>query len=170
MSLKSRWPLFQVKNVYVVGWSETRTEEQIQELFMPFGTVEKVKKIGNYSFVHYAERDQALAGIRFEILWFVILQNTMISSNLVGFSKYFRSKIFFGRISIFDNPTKFNLIMIILNLWKLLNRWTVKKYHQERLLHVQLPNQVKIIEIKIAADGVSFFLRGKQGGKTFLFR
>ena len=55
-----------MKNVYVVGWSETRTEEQIQELFMPFGTVEKVKKIGNYSFVHYAERDQALAGIRFE--------------------------------------------------------------------------------------------------------
>jgi len=52
-----------VKNVYVVGWSETRTEEQIQELFMPFGTVEKVKKIGNYSFVHYAERDQALAAI-----------------------------------------------------------------------------------------------------------
>ena len=87
--------MLQVKNVYVVGWSETRTEEQIQELFMPFGTVEKVKKIGNYSFVHYAERDQALAGIRFEILWFVILQNTVISSNLVGFSKYFRSKIFF---------------------------------------------------------------------------
>ena len=71
---------------------------------------------------------------------------------------------------MFDNPTKFNLIMIILNLWKLLNRWTVKKYHQERLLHVQLPNQVKIIEIKIAADGVSFFLRDKQAGKTFLFR
>ena len=51
-----------------MGWSETRTEEQIQELFTPFGTVEKVKKIGNYSFVHYAERDQALAGIRFEII------------------------------------------------------------------------------------------------------
>ena len=33
----------------------------------------------------------------------------------------------------------------------------VKKYHQERLLHVQLPNQVKIIEIKIAEDGVRFF-------------
>ena len=65
---------------------------------MPFGTVEKVKKIGNYSFVHYAERDQALAGIRFE---------TFVLNSF---------KIFFGRIPIFENPTKFNLTMIFLNL------------------------------------------------------
>ena len=57
---------FKVKNLYVVGWSEARTEEQIQELFTPFGNVEKVKKIGNYSFVHFAEREQALSGNRFE--------------------------------------------------------------------------------------------------------
>ena len=45
-----------------MGWSETRTEEQIKELFTPFGEVEKVKKIGNYSFVHYTEREHALQG------------------------------------------------------------------------------------------------------------
>ena len=75
-----------VKNVYVVGWSETRTEEQIQELFTPFGTVEKVKKIGNYSFVHYAERDQALAGIRFEkiscLKQFFFIKNQTIFKSL----------------------------------------------------------------------------------------
>ena len=73
-----------MKNVYVVGWSETRTEEQIQELFMPFGTVEKVKKIGNYSFVHYAERDQALAGIRFEFENHVIFKGRFLSLRISG--------------------------------------------------------------------------------------
>jgi len=55
--------LAKVKNVYAVGWCETRTEEEITQLFEPFGMVEKVKKINNYSFIHYSKREQALASI-----------------------------------------------------------------------------------------------------------
>ena len=54
---------YQVKNVYAVGWCETRTEEEITQLFEPFGLVEKVKKINNYAFVHFSTRDQAMAAI-----------------------------------------------------------------------------------------------------------
>jgi len=55
-----------VKNLYVVGWLESRTEEQIKELFAPFGTVEKVRKINNYSFVHFAQRSE----VRVSIAWY----------------------------------------------------------------------------------------------------
>ncbi|CBY22478.1 unnamed protein product [Oikopleura dioica] len=52
-----------VKNLYVKGWSEARTEEEIKALFEPYGVVEKVKKINNFSFVHFVERDSALKAI-----------------------------------------------------------------------------------------------------------
>jgi len=52
-----------VKNLYVKGWSETRTEEEIKALFEPYGVVEKVKKINNFSFVHFVERESALKAI-----------------------------------------------------------------------------------------------------------
>lgn len=52
-----------VKNLYVKGWSEVRTEEEIKALFEPYGVVEKVKKINNFSFVHFVERESALKAI-----------------------------------------------------------------------------------------------------------
>lgn len=52
-----------VKNLYVKGWSETRTEEEIKALFEPYGVVEKIKKINNFSFVHFVERESALKAI-----------------------------------------------------------------------------------------------------------
>jgi len=52
-----------VKNLYVKGWSEVRTEDEIKALFEPYGVVEKVKKINNFSFVHFVERESALKAI-----------------------------------------------------------------------------------------------------------
>jgi len=49
-----------VKNLYVKGWSEMRTEAEIKALFEPYGALEKVKKINNYSFIHFIQRENAL--------------------------------------------------------------------------------------------------------------
>jgi len=51
-----------VRNLYVKGWSQERTEAEIREIFERFGTIEKVKKINNYSFVHFETREDALRG------------------------------------------------------------------------------------------------------------
>lgn len=52
-----------VRNLYVKGWSQERTEAEIREIFERFGTIEKVKKINNYSFVHFESREDALRGM-----------------------------------------------------------------------------------------------------------
>jgi len=52
-----------VKNLYVKGWSEARTETEIKAMFEPFGALEKVKKINNYSFVHFMQRENALKAL-----------------------------------------------------------------------------------------------------------
>ena len=36
------------------------TEDQLKELFEPFGKIERVKKIKDYGFVHFEERESAL--------------------------------------------------------------------------------------------------------------
>jgi RNA recognition motif-containing protein len=51
-----------VKNLYVKGWSEVRTEAEIKALFEPYGALEKVKKINNYAFIHFMQRDNAITG------------------------------------------------------------------------------------------------------------
>ena len=53
-----------VKNLYVKGWSEMRTEAEIKALFEPYGALEKVKKINNYSFIHFIQRENAIKGTR----------------------------------------------------------------------------------------------------------
>lgn len=52
-----------VKNLYVKGWSEARTEAEIKALFEPYGALEKVKKINNYAFIHFMQRDNALTAM-----------------------------------------------------------------------------------------------------------
>ena len=51
-----------VKILYAKGWKPERTESEIRALFAEFGTIEKVKKITNYSFIHFADRECALTG------------------------------------------------------------------------------------------------------------
>lgn len=47
--------------------------KQTQNIFSPFGTVDKVKKISNYSFIHFATREEALQAM-------TKLNNTFVDS------------------------------------------------------------------------------------------
>lgn len=49
-----------VKVLYVRNLTQLTTEEMIKEAFEHYGTVERVKKIKDYAFVHYDERDDAV--------------------------------------------------------------------------------------------------------------
>lgn len=50
----------QVKVLYVRNLKQDVTEEQLREKFEDFGKVERVKKIKDYGFVHFEEREHAL--------------------------------------------------------------------------------------------------------------
>ena len=51
---------FQVKVLYVRNLTAALTEENIREKFGEYGTVERVKKIKDYAFVHFEDRAQAV--------------------------------------------------------------------------------------------------------------
>ena len=56
--------VFQVKVLYVRNLTVAVTEEKIQEVFEEFGKVERVKKIKDYAFVHFDDRDKAVDAMR----------------------------------------------------------------------------------------------------------
>lgn len=49
----------QVKVLYVRNLTSAVTEDKIQEVFEEFGKIERVKKIKDYAFVHFEDRDKA---------------------------------------------------------------------------------------------------------------
>ena len=49
-----------VKVLYVRNLTQETTEEALKEAFEPFGHVERVKKIKDYAFVHFEERESAI--------------------------------------------------------------------------------------------------------------
>lgn len=49
--------------MYARNLSPTITEEKLKELFEPYGTVDRVKKIKDYAFIHFTERDHAVKAI-----------------------------------------------------------------------------------------------------------
>ena len=49
-----------MKVLYVRNLTAAVTEEKIQEVFEEFGRVERVKKIKDYAFVHFEDRDKAM--------------------------------------------------------------------------------------------------------------
>lgn len=52
-----------MKVVYVRNLSPTITEEKLKEIFEPYGEVDRVKKIKDYAFVHFTEREHAIKAI-----------------------------------------------------------------------------------------------------------
>merc|ERR1711881_598371 len=50
----------QVKVLYVRNLTATVTEEKLQEVFEEHGKVDRVKKIKDYAFVHFQDRDKAV--------------------------------------------------------------------------------------------------------------
>lgn len=52
-----------VKVLYVRNLTLQVTEAQIKELFDEFGPIERVKKLKDYAFVHFEDREKALAAM-----------------------------------------------------------------------------------------------------------
>jgi len=53
----------QVKVLYVRNLTATVTEEKLQEVFEEHGKVDRVKKIKDYAFVHFQDRDKAVVAM-----------------------------------------------------------------------------------------------------------
>ncbi|CAD5208548.1 unnamed protein product [Bursaphelenchus xylophilus] len=49
-----------VKVLYVKNLKEAVTEEKLNEIFKEYGEIERVKKIRDYAFIHYKERESAV--------------------------------------------------------------------------------------------------------------
>lgn len=52
--------LFQVKVLFVRNLANTVTEEILEKSFSQFGKLERVKKLKDYAFIHFDERDGAV--------------------------------------------------------------------------------------------------------------
>ncbi|CAD5113392.1 DgyrCDS2564 [Dimorphilus gyrociliatus] len=52
-----------VKVLYVRNLRSNVTEEELKKIFEPFGEIERVKKVKDYGFVHYKERDSTLSAL-----------------------------------------------------------------------------------------------------------
>lgn len=53
-----------VKVLYVRNLTQDISEEKLKESFEQFGKVERVKKIKDYAFVHFEDRDNAVLAMR----------------------------------------------------------------------------------------------------------
>ncbi|TMW54088.1 hypothetical protein DOY81_000874, partial [Sarcophaga bullata] len=53
-----------VKVLYVRNLTQDVTEEKLKEQFEQYGRVERVKKIKDYAFVHFEDRDSAVVAMR----------------------------------------------------------------------------------------------------------
>lgn len=51
---------FKVKVLYVRNLKEVITEDKLKELFGAFGEIERIKKIKDYAFIHFKERDPCM--------------------------------------------------------------------------------------------------------------
>ena len=49
--------------MYVRNLTVSLTEEKLRESFEAFGKVDRVKKIKDYAFVHFEDRQQAIAAM-----------------------------------------------------------------------------------------------------------
>ena len=52
-----------MKVLYVRNLTVSLTEEKLRESFEAFGKVDRVKKIKDYAFVHFEDRQQAIAAM-----------------------------------------------------------------------------------------------------------
>jgi RNA recognition motif-containing protein len=50
----------QVKVLYVRNLKEAVSEQRLTEMFEKYGEVDKVKRIKDYAFIHFKERDPAV--------------------------------------------------------------------------------------------------------------
>jgi len=68
--------LFQVKVLYVRNLRSDVTEDQLREKFEQYGKVERVKKVKDYGFIHFEDRENALQAMELlngTVHYFIIL-------------------------------------------------------------------------------------------------
>jgi heterogeneous nuclear ribonucleoprotein R len=53
-----------VKVLYVRNLTASLTEEKLRETFETFGKIDRVKKIKDYAFVHFEDRQQAIDALK----------------------------------------------------------------------------------------------------------
>ena len=61
-----------MKVLYVRNLTQDCSEEKLKESFEAFGKVERVKKIKDYAFIHFEDRDNAMTVSIEEIIWHVV--------------------------------------------------------------------------------------------------
>ncbi|MFH4975658.1 hypothetical protein AB6A40_002367 [Gnathostoma spinigerum] len=69
-----------VKVLYVRNLKEAVTEEQLKEMFSAYGEVERAKKIRDYAFIHFVEREPAMKAM--EALNHTVLEGVEIDISL----------------------------------------------------------------------------------------
>lgn len=52
--------VFQVRVLYVRNLTQDCSEEKLKESFEQYGKIERVKKIKDYAFIHFEDRDNAV--------------------------------------------------------------------------------------------------------------
>ncbi|KAH7716201.1 hnRNP-RQ splicing factor family protein [Aphelenchoides avenae] len=82
-----------VKVLYVKNLKEAVTEEQLKEMFEKFGEVEKAKKLRDYAFIHFKEREPAVQAM--EALHGTELEGVAIDVSLAKPQGEARKKLLF---------------------------------------------------------------------------
>ncbi|VDM29713.1 unnamed protein product, partial [Toxocara canis] len=90
-----------VKVLYVRNLKEAVTEEQLKEMFAAHGEVDHVKKIKDYAFVHFNERDPAVKAM--EALNGTVLEGVPIEISLAK-PQSDKKKVLRGRGRGFGGP------------------------------------------------------------------
>lgn len=54
-----------MKVLYVRNLKEIVTEEKLKEIFGPYGEIERIKKIKDYAFIHFKEREPCMKVLSF---------------------------------------------------------------------------------------------------------
>lgn len=73
---------FQVKVLYARNLTQDCTEDSLKQAFEVYGKIERVKKIKDYAFIHFEERENALK-VRFvRLIVYKIYQLYALSNNV----------------------------------------------------------------------------------------
>lgn len=54
----------QVKVLYVRNLTSEVSENDVKDVFLPYGNIERVRKVRDYAFVHFDKREDALNAMR----------------------------------------------------------------------------------------------------------
>lgn len=71
--------------LYVKNLTQDCSEEKLKECFEQYGKIERVKKIKDYAFVHFEDRDNAVKVILMFLLMLSLAYKIRIKNNYMTF-------------------------------------------------------------------------------------